>query len=524
MGVVDCAVDPEELGFRQVIGAEWAMTKIELWRFAGSPLPDSADLLHADRLRDTGALRFQYAHDKRWALTKAVPVIDGAMVFLAGVASCWALPDAKASFSPHELVWMLSFSALLMMWCVGEPRLFFVSPDASPFVRGLLANLQRVSIVFAGIGLISFLICGTATAGLELISLWFGLSLITVSIERDCVRRVVSTMLAQGKLDERVAIVGAGEGADRLVERYECSDRGATQLLGVFDDRKTRSETLRNRPKGTIEDLLRLGREIAIDRILIALPLSAEARTRQLIQQLKSVASDIQLGAASLSAYGYADPPTEPAPLTVVLRPIARWDALVKRAEDLVVGSLLLLVAAPFMLLIALAIRVDSPGPILFRQRRHGQNNCEIEVLKFRSMRSDLSDSSGSLQATLSDTRVTRVGRFIRRFSLDELPQLINVVRGDMSLVGPRPLPTGMRTAGKLCGEIHNEYAHRHRVKPGITGWAQVNGLRGPTSTPEQLKARIAHDLEYIDRWSIGFDLRILIMTVLKVISAENAF
>ena len=178
------------------------------------------------------------------------------------------------------------------------------------------------------------------------------------------------------------------------------------------------------------------------------------------------------------------------------------------------IGLLALVLLAPVMALTALAIRLDSPGPIFFRQRRHGFNNEEILVWKFRSMRADQADATASRQGQVGDSRVTRVGRFIRKTSLDELPQILNVLKGEMSLVGPRPHAVGMKTGDEESARLVATYAHRHRMKPGMTGWAAIKGSRGPVDTPELVRRRVALDVEYIERQSFWLDLYIMIMTV----------
>jgi lipopolysaccharide/colanic/teichoic acid biosynthesis glycosyltransferase len=177
------------------------------------------------------------------------------------------------------------------------------------------------------------------------------------------------------------------------------------------------------------------------------------------------------------------------------------------------VGALALVLAAPVMAAIAIAIKLDSPGPIFFRQRRQGFNNEEIVVWKFRSMRPNMPDS-GERQVCADDPRVTRIGCFIRRTSLDELPQLFNVLAGEMSLVGPRPHAIGMKTGDVTSASLVAEYAHRHRLKPGITGWAAIQGSRGPVDTPEAVRRRVALDVDYIDRQGFWLDLYILAMTL----------
>ena len=176
------------------------------------------------------------------------------------------------------------------------------------------------------------------------------------------------------------------------------------------------------------------------------------------------------------------------------------------------------------MALIAILIKLDSPGPVLFVQRRFGFNNEEIRVLKFRTMYIDRSDPTGAQRTVPDDPRVTRLGRILRLLSFDELPQLLNVVRGDMSLIGPRPHAIAMMAGGRPYGEAVEEYLHRHRVKPGITGWAQVNGLRGEVDTLEKAHARVAHDLYYIEHWSLWFDLKIFLRTVGILVSRDNAY
>jgi lipopolysaccharide/colanic/teichoic acid biosynthesis glycosyltransferase len=214
--------------------------------------------------------------------------------------------------------------------------------------------------------------------------------------------------------------------------------------------------------------------------------------------------------------------------VTVMLladRPIRRWGAVAKSGEDLLLGSVLTVLLLPLLALVAMAVRLDSPGPILYRQRRHGLNNDEFDIYKFRTMRWDPSAHGGVLHQTArSDDRITRVGHFLRTWSLDELPQLMNVLQGTMSLVGPRPHAIQMRTQDRLGCEITPEYAHRHRVKPGITGWAQVNGARGATATTDQLQRRVVLDLHYVENWSLLLDLKILALTWRAVLQRTNAF
>ena len=199
------------------------------------------------------------------------------------------------------------------------------------------------------------------------------------------------------------------------------------------------------------------------------------------------------------------------------------FQGALKRIIDVTFSIAALVVLAPALVAVAIAVRLDSPGPALFKQRRHGYMNEEVLVWKFRSMRVEASDYSAARQITANDDRVTRVGRFLRRTSLDELPQLWNVIRGEMSLVGPRPHAIGMLTNGAEASKLVESYAHRHRMKPGLTGWAAVNGSRGPVDTPEAVRRRVALDLEYVERQSVWLDLAIMARTLPCVLGDTQA-
>jgi exopolysaccharide biosynthesis polyprenyl glycosylphosphotransferase len=210
--------------------------------------------------------------------------------------------------------------------------------------------------------------------------------------------------------------------------------------------------------------------------------------------------------------------------LRVTQKPIEGWGYVLKWLEDKVIASIAILLLSPILLGVAIAIRLESKGPILFRQTRYGFNNKLIEVFKFRSMYHESRDAHAEVQTVKHDRRVTRVGRFIRRASLDELPQLFNVLRGEMSIVGPRPHAVRTKAAGRLFEDVVKEYAVRHKIKPGITGWAQVNGWRGETDTEEKIKKRVECDLYYIENWSIQLDLEIILRTAFAVFSSKGAY
>jgi polysaccharide biosynthesis protein PslA len=365
--------------------------------------------------------------------------------------------------------------------------------------------------------------------------LWLSSGFILCAVSRVGLAGVAARLARRGVLRDSVAIVGGGPRAatflTHLAKSGADSRRCPVEVVGIFDDRRSRGRFGGPEIAGTVDDLVALGRNGALDRVVVTLPWSAEQRLMALRSKLQALAVDVSLcpdDVDSLDA-GAPEESFQPAlgelPLyPLAQRPLGRWSAIAKRAEDIVVSSMALAFLGPLMLIVAFAVKLDSPGPALFRQRRHGFNNREIDVYKFRSMRTDMADPTGGAQTKRGDQRITRIGGFLRRTSIDELPQLLNVLRGDMSLVGPRPHPVGMRTKDKLCHEIVETYAHRHRVKPGITGWAQINGCRGATSEPEQLRRRVDLDLYYIDHWSVLFDLKIMVQTAYSLIATENAF
>jgi exopolysaccharide biosynthesis polyprenyl glycosylphosphotransferase len=212
--------------------------------------------------------------------------------------------------------------------------------------------------------------------------------------------------------------------------------------------------------------------------------------------------------------------------LNILDKPFCGWSYTTKIIEDYALATMLFVISLPFMLIIAVLIKLDSPGPIFFRQKRHGYKGQLIEVLKFRTMYVQQQDKNVAISTstTRNDPRVTKIGAPLRRFSLDELPQLINVLKGDMSLVGPRPHAIGAKIAGLLYQYQVHSYTARYKVKPGMTGWAQVNGWRGELDTVDKIRKRVEHDLFYIKNWSLVFDAKVLAGTVWAVVKAENAY
>jgi Undecaprenyl-phosphate glucose phosphotransferase len=342
---------------------------------------------------------------------------------------------------------------------------------------------------------------------------------------------LVRNWTREGRLDRRTVVVGADERGDILIASLDTQRDSDVRVLGVFDDRgDERSATvIAGRAKlGSVDDLVEFARKTRIDLVIFSLPISAEGRILQMLKKLWVLPVDIRLSAHTNQlrfrprSYSYIG--SVPV-LDVFDRPIADWDVVMKSLFDRVVGTLALIALSPVMALVALAIKLDSRGPVLFKQKRYGFNNELIGVYKFRSMYVDQTDATASKLVTKGDPRVTRVGRFIRKTSLDELPQLFNVVfSGNLSLVGPRPHAVHAKAVDRLYDEAVDGYFARHRVKPGMTGWAQINGWRGETDSQEKIQARVEHDLYYIENWSVLFDLYILAMTPFALAKTENAY
>ncbi len=344
--------------------------------------------------------------------------------------------------------------------------------------------------------------------------------------------RVLFTLLTrqmkrQGIFNQRAAIYGAGAQAARLKDYVLNHDKLTLDLVGIYEDRLRSEGGEGLEISGGIDRLVSDIRAGKVDQVLLALPWSAEQRLREIVERLAITPVRIRL-APDVASYMFSGRPVvllgELPVLTLFERPISGFDQALKWAEDRVIGILLLVMVAPLMVFVAIAIKLDSRGPVFFRQYREGFNNQAIKVWKFRSMYTDTCEADGIVQAKRSDPRVTRVGAFIRRTSLDELPQLFNVLGGSMSLVGPRPHAPSTRAGGRLFSEIVATYAARHNVKPGMTGWAQVNGLRGETNTEEDLIRRLRHDLQYVEQWSIWFDFYILFRTATTVLVHRTAY
>jgi Undecaprenyl-phosphate glucose phosphotransferase len=350
-----------------------------------------------------------------------------------------------------------------------------------------------------------------------------------LSLSRIVLNAAIAHWARQGHFLRNIVVVGSGEIGKRFIEKLHKMQDSGVRILGVFDDRKSRILRIGKGVAllGTTDDLLDFARKNSVDEIIVALPLNAAERLRVLFEKLKSLPTDLRLSieplVGMLPVNGIDQIIGMPL-LQIADRPLKQWNGIIKKCEDLIFTSILLVLFAPAMAVIALIIKLDSPGPVFFAQERFGFNNKAIRVLKFRTMYWDKGDPAGAQRTVRNDPRVTRFGKFVRAFSLDELPQLINVLQGDMSLVGPRPHAIAMKAGDRLYHEAVDTYFHRHKVKPGITGWAQVNGLRGEIDSLERARQRVVYDLEYIERWSLWLDFKILLMSLGVLFERQNAY
>ena len=361
-------------------------------------------------------------------------------------------------------------------------------------------------------------------------SAWLIAAIAALVASRWYMAHLVRQWAAAGRLERRVAIYGAGVPCANLITSLEADPSCDIRIVGVCDERgneRVGTHVLGYPRIGSLDDLISLARRSRIDTIVVTLPIVAEKRLLQIFDRLSVLPADVRQPASATGlrftrrAYSYIG--LLPM-LAIQDKPIGSWGTIAKSAFDRLVACVALVLLAPVLAAVAIAIKLDSRGPVLFRQNRYGFNNELIGVLKFRSMYSEQTDASAQRLVSKGDPRVTRVGRFIRRSSLDELPQLLNVLRGELSLVGPRPHAVNAKAGDRLYGDVVRSYFARHKVKPGITGWAQINGWRGETDTEEKILKRVEHDLHYVENWSLFLDLKILALTPFALLNTENAY
>jgi Undecaprenyl-phosphate glucose phosphotransferase len=403
-----------------------------------------------------------------------------------------------------------------------------------PALMRPLSNITRIALVWAGTLALFAVVVFFLKLADDFSRFWFGgwfvVGLVLLVVPRLLLAHMIKRWARNGRIERRAVIVGGGKAAEALIRSVEQQPYNDIRICGIFDDRDDRRSPplVAGYPKlGNITELIEFARIARIDMLIVSLPLTAETRVLSLLKKLWVLPVDIRLSAHSNQlqfrprSYSYIG--SVPM-LDIFDKPINDWDSVAKRAFDVVFSLVGIILLSPVMIATAIAIKLDSKGPVLFKQKRHGFNNEIIDVYKFRSMYTDQADPTAIRPVSKGDPRVTRVGRFIRKTSIDELPQFFNALFGSLSLVGPRPHAVAAQSHNLLYNEVVDGYFARHRVKPGVTGWAQINGWRGEMDTDEKIKMRTEYDLHYIENWSLWFDLEILFLTPIRLLNTENAY
>ncbi len=463
------------------------------------------------------------ARGARWyrsSFGRALEMLDVAIMILVATYVLNVVTDDHVLTAPLSAFLPLAFGGLCLWWIFREHDVYRFNAEPSAVTHGVktLGAVVLALPTTAGIGaLVAIAVGRPGEAGAwetGIAALLAGCIIVSIHV---FAALIMGAMNRAGLFSLNVVIVGATPLAHKLIEEAKAS--GDISVLGVFDDRLDRAKPLPNHVKllGDLDDLMSWPHLPSIDRVIVAVSSTAQSRVLQLVNKLRSMPNKVVL---AIDMQGFDSDGTTIG--RIGNRPVAYVSgapedakrAFWKRVQDLILGSVLLILASPVMALIAVAIKLDSKGPIFFKQKRHGFNNQAFECWKFRSMRVEMTDACAAQQVTQNDPRVTLIGRLIRATSLDELPQLFNVLMGTMSLVGPRPHAIGMKTGDQESEALVAEYAHRHRIKPGMTGWAAIHGSRGPVHNAEQVAERVAYDIAYIRDASLWLDLWIMLRTL----------
>ncbi|HQT26399.1 MAG TPA: undecaprenyl-phosphate glucose phosphotransferase [Burkholderiales bacterium] len=423
---------------------------------------------------------------------------------------------------------LASIFATTAFFLIGLSQSIYASWRLASFKRmSLRVLLIWMAIVILLISLAFFTRTSDGFSRIVMLT-WFFVTPVMLISERLFLQTIIRHFRSQGRNTQTVAIAGACTTALRIMEGVSASDWMGLNLVGVYDDRKAPRSPLsfNGKPieiRGSLADLVEEAKAGRIDHVYIALPMSAEKRIVDLINALSDTTASFfvvpdlfvfnLMHARWINMYGI--------PMVSIFEtPFYDVDGWFKRIEDIVLGTMIVALILIPMILISIGVKLSSPGPVIFRQRRYGLNGKVVEVWKFRSM-TVCEDGNDVRQAKKNDTRITKFGAFLRKTSLDELPQFINVLQGHMSIVGPRPHAV---SHNELYRKLIHGYMLRHKVKPGITGWAQINGWRGETDTLEKMSGRIECDLYYIQNWSLWLDIRIILLTLFRGFVGKYAY
>jgi putative colanic acid biosysnthesis UDP-glucose lipid carrier transferase len=471
-------------------------------------------------IRPRRAGRSRIVHSERSPLAFAQRVLDPVLVALLVPVTCFTL---GAAFSqPYRLLASIAFLLAISVFRVAGLYRRSGRNEA-------IATSGRITAAWAGVAAVLAAV-GYITGSIDRVSgdvlLAWGLAVpVVLTVSHIGVDAAMRALRTRGFATRTAVVVGAGPTAREFAQRLMDAPGCGIRLVGFFDDHRPSSSGPAGLPiLGSLASLPDYVKDKRVDHIYITLPVGGDGRVARLKERLLDTTASVSFlpqvlaaGVPNLHIEEVAGVPL----FTSCDTPFADCGRrLVKRASDLTIAAGALLIAAPIMVVVAIAVKLSSPGPILFRQRRHGLDGKEIVVYKFRTMKV-MPDGTKVEQAQRNDPRVTRLGRFLRSSSLDELPQLVNVLQGRMSMIGPRPHAV-----------VHNDhyrqliagYARRHKIKPGLSGWAQVHGCRGETKTVDDMRARVEHDLYYLRNWSLGLDLRIAVKTLLVLLRDPKAY
>ncbi|HEX4113388.1 MAG TPA: exopolysaccharide biosynthesis polyprenyl glycosylphosphotransferase [Stellaceae bacterium] len=467
--------------------------------------------------------------------------IEALAIFAAGylTAAHYGIGGRETLFEPYKLI-LCGTALLFPIGAIFEGSFaarargiaaLWGMRIVAPLAVALFASFAGFAALFPNLPLTN-----SATLLLHWVGSWFVASYLAAGLLDSAVETLIRRRERQGKTAWRVVVYGGGMHCQRFIDALMLQPNNSARVAAFFDDR---AQSIPNHIAGVpfgggADELIVFVQREAIDEIFIALPWSADNRVLDLLRRFRPLPLPVRLAPESTLLHpALIGQDAAGAALTPVIRltPLSPWGQFVKSSVDRLIAAIALLCLSPLLAAIAVAVKLTSRGPVLFRQQRLGFNNRPFSVYKFRSMRAARTAADTLKQAKRDDSRVTAVGAFIRRWSLDELPQLLNVLRGDMSLVGPRPHPI-WRQASDLWDQagsepldaIIQEYATRHRVKPGITGWAQISGYRGETATIERMHKRVELDIYYIDHWSLWFDFKIIMRTFLALCHAQGAY
>jgi undecaprenyl-phosphate glucose phosphotransferase len=464
-----------------------------------------------------GGIFYEY----QWIISRLQWLLDGVVVVLLLFLICWIYDEPFVL--RLQFLGVVAFALTIMVFRAGQ--LYQIWRGAN-----LVHLLRRVLLAWIVIVAILMMLGYASKTSIyysrKVLLTWMVVVPVALVVLRLQVYLGLRWLRRQGRNSRTVVIAGAGDLGRRLAKNVVETPWLGMRLLGFFDDR-VEGEVRLDRQSypilGTLEDMVEYVQQNQVVMVYLALPLRAEDRLREVVDSLQDTTASVyyvpDVFTFSLLSASLTD--LRGIPLIALWEtPFFGVNGWVKRAEDLVLASLILILVSPLLVLISLGVKLTSPGPVIFRQRRYGLDGSEIKVYKFRTMKV-CEDGQQIAQTVKDDSRVTPFGGFLRRTSLDELPQFFNVLNGSMSIVGPRPHAVA-----------HNEYYRRlipgymlrHKVRPGLTGWAQINGWRGETETLEKMEKRVEYDLDYLRRWSVWFDLKIIILTIFRGFKDSHAY